>query len=263
MKKSRLPYYYLLTVIVILYIPILVAVICSFNASKMSSVWGGLSLTWYRTLFKDRAIRQALVNSLILAVSSSLLSALIATPAVLVFRKKNAFRAFIRGVSTIPIMIPDIILGMACLAWFRLLSLPFGMLTLLIAHTSFGIPHVFLQVASRVASMDDGPTEAARLLGAGRSRAFWDVTLPYLMPAVLSGMLIAFAMSFDDVIISMFVTGVTVNTLPVKVYSQVKTGMTPEINALCTLMLLVALLCIGGSKLLNKKTNKESEVPAK
>lgn len=252
-KKSRLPLIFLICVVALMYLPIAQAVVTSFNESKLASVWGGFSLKWYKALFTDRYIGKALVNSLVLAFSACLISAVIATAAALAFRRSVPLKKAVKALTMVPIMIPDIILGMVFLAYFRLLHLPFGMLTLIIAHVSFCTPHIFLQVSARAAMMDDSPAEAAKLLGAGPVRTFFDITLPYLMPAELSGMLIAFAMSFDDVIISMFVTGVSVNTLPIQVYSQVKTGLTPETNALCTVMLLVAGLCTFGARKLKKK----------
>ena len=139
-------------------------------------------------------------------------------------------------------MIPEIILGMVFMVFFSLLGLPFGMTTLIIAHTAFCIPYVYMMVKARLVGMDKSLFEAARDLGASEARVFFDITLPLLAPAIVSGMLLSFAMSFDDVIISVFVTGVNVNTLPIKIYSQLKTGVTPEINALCTLM-LAATVC--------------------
>ena len=139
--------------------------------------------------------------------------------------------------STVPIMIPEIILGMVFLAFFSLLNLPFGMTTLVIAHTTFCIPYIFMMVKARLVGIDRSLEEAARDLGASQIRTFFDITLPLIMPAVLSGSLLAFAMSFDDVVISIFVNGPRLNTLPVKVYTQLKTGVTPEINALCTIIL--------------------------
>ena len=144
--------------------------------------------------------------------------------------------------STIPMIVPEIILAMAFMAFFSTLGLPFGMITLVIAHTAFCIPYVFMMVKARLVGIDKSLEEAARDLGASPARTFWDITLPLIMPAVLSGCILAFAMSFDDVVISLFVTGPTLSTLPIKVYTQLKTGVTPEINALCTVILLVVIL---------------------
>ena len=143
--------------------------------------------------------------------------------------------------SQLPIMIPEIILGMVFMTFFALLGLPFGMLTLIIAHTAFCIPYIYMLVKARLVGLDKSLAEAARDLGASEVRVFFDIILPLIAPAIASGMLLSFAMSFDDVIISIFVTGVNVNTLPIKIYSQMKTGVTPEINALCTVMLALTV----------------------
>ncbi len=256
MKKSKFPLIYVAVVTAILYIPIIVAVIFSFNDSRLYTTWGGFSLRWYETLFKDEDIFEALLNSLLVGFTSCILSAVIATAAALGFRKKQPFSGIFKSTSMIPIMVPEIILGMAFLVFFHFLNLPFGFITLVIAHMTFCIPYIYLQVSTRVASLDIAPTEAARMLGAGPLRAFFTITLPDLLPSILSGMFIAFAMSFDDVIISMFVVGPKFNTLPIKIYTQVKTGITPEINALCTLMLLVTVICLGASKLLKGRKVK-------
>ena len=143
-------------------------------------------------------------------------------------------------------MIPEIILGMVFLSVFSLMGLPFGMVTLVIAHTTFCVPYIFTMVRARLVGMDHSLEEAALDLGASKWQVFRDVVLPQILPAILSGVLLAFAMSFDDVVISIFVTGPKVNTLPVKIYTKLKTGVTPEINALATVMLLVILLCLAG-----------------
>jgi spermidine/putrescine transport system permease protein len=153
-----------------------------------------------------------------------------------------ALQGLMEYLSTLPIMIPEIILGMVFLAFFSLLGIPFGMTTLIIAHTAFCIPYVYLVVKGRLIGMDKSYVEAARDLGAGEWRAFYDITLPLVLPAVISGMLLSFTMSFDDVIISVFVTGASTNTLPIKIYSQIKTGVTPKTNALCTLLFGVTVI---------------------
>ena len=148
-------------------------------------------------------------------------------------------------------MIPEIILGMVLMAFFYMLNLPFGMLTLLIGHTVFCVPYILMEVKARLAGM--ALEEAARDLGAGPFRAFRDITLPLIMPAVISGSLLAFAMSMDDVVISIFVNGPRLSTLPIKVYTQLKTGVTPEINALCTILLAATLITFIVYSLITKK----------
>lgn len=248
MKKGRFrfSYLYMGLVLAIMYLPILLTVIYSFNESRISSVWGGFSLTWYRQLFRDEEMFHALWNSIVLAVCSCLLAAVLGTLGAFgMTRVKSRLNGPMEYLSTLPIMIPEIILGMVFLAFFGLLGLPFGMLTLILAHTAFCVPYIFMLVKARLVGMDPSLAEAARDLGAGEMRVFFDITLPLIAPAIASGMLLSFAMSFDDVIISIFVTGVNVNTLPIRVYTQLKTGVTPEINALCTLMLAGTVLLVA------------------
>ena len=244
-RDSRFPELYLILVTALMYLPILVVMVYSFNQSKISSVWSGLSLRWYADLIRDRTIGAALLNSLLLGTLSSLAAAVIGTLGAIGtvrtgFRGKGAMEVL----ATLPMMTPEIILGMIFLAFFSLIGLPFGMTTLVISHTAFCIPYVFMQVKARLVGMDKSFEEAARDLGASRARAFLDITLPLVFPAVLSGMLLSFAMSFDDVIVSVFVTGVNVNTLPILIYTQLKTGVTPKINALCSLMFLATLVLV-------------------
>lgn len=244
-NKSRLPGLYLVFLLALMYLPILLVVVYSFNDGRLSSVWEGFSLRWYKTLFRDAAIFEALGNSLVLAALSCLSAAVIGTlGAVGMHRLKSRTTGPMEYLSTLPIMIPEIILGMVFMAFFSLLGLPFGMTTLVIGHTAFCIPYVFMMVKARLVGMDPSLAEAARDLGAGEARVFFDITLPLILPAILSGMLLSFAMSMDDVIISIFVTGVSINTLPIKIYSQIKFGVTPEINALCTLMLAVTVVLV-------------------
>lgn len=247
MKKQRIKFssVYLAVILFLTYVPIFLTVIYSFNASKLTSVWEGFSLKWYQELFRDRDLREALINSLILALSSCSAATIIGTMGALGMKKVPLkTNGVIEAISTMPMMIPEIILGIVFMAAFSLVGLPFGMTTLIIAHTAFCIPYIFMMVRARLEGMDQSIEDAARDLGAGPFRLFRDITLPMILPAVLSGMLLAFAMSFDDVIISLFVTGPRVNTLPVKIYTKLKTGVTPEINALATIMLAVIVIAL-------------------
>lgn len=261
-KNKRLfPNLYVGIITAITYIPIVLTVIYSFNASKLTSVWEGFSLKWYVELFQDRDLKEALINSLVLAFLSCSCAVLIGTMGALgMHRKKSKLNDAVAYVAMIPIMIPEIILGMVFLSVFSLMGLPFGMVTLVIAHTTFCVPYVYSMVKARLIGMDKSLEEAALDLGASPLRVFWDVTLPLIMPAILSGVMLAFAMSFDDVVISIFVTGPKINTLPVKIYTKMKTGVTPEINALATLMLAVTILLLVGSALVGRR--KRSNVTA-
>lgn len=256
MKKTiwhKFTIIYVAVLTVLTYVPILLTVVYSFNASKLTTVWEGFSLKWYVQLFQDSDMWEALVNSLILAGLSCFCAVVIGTTGALgMHRRKSRMDNLVANISLLPIMIPEIILGMVFLAVFSFLDLPFGMLTLVLAHTTFCVPYVYSMVKARLVGMDKSLEEAALDLGASPVRVFFDVTLPLIMPAILSGVLLSFAMSFDDVVISIFVTGPKVNTLPIKIYTKMKTGVTPEINALATIMLVITVILLTGAGFINK-----------
>jgi spermidine/putrescine transport system permease protein len=256
---------YIAVILTLMYVPILLVIIYSFNASRISSIWGGLTLNWYKELFRDRAMFASMRNSFVLALLSCSAAAVIGTLGAfgtagpgLRQTKQRSGAKIMEFLSILPIMAPEIILGMVFMAFFSLLALPFGMTTLVIAHTSFCVPYVYLLVKARLAALDKSCLEAARDLGAGEFRAFFDIILPQAAPAVLSGMLLSFAMSFDDVIISVFVTGVNTNTLPIKIYSQLKTGITPKTNALCTLLFAATVILCFMALLLARPKKKQT-----
>lgn len=257
-KKWKWSNLYLAIMILLMYFPLVMVVIFSFNESRLSASFTGFSLKWYETLANDRDLKEALFNSILLGVLSCGISAVIGTlGAVGMARVKYKSKGMMEYLSTIPIMIPEIILGMVFLVFFSMLNLPFGMTTLVIAHTTFCIPYIFMMVKARLVGIDKSLEEAARDLGAGPVRTFFDITVPLIAPAVLSGSLLAFAMSFDDVVISIFVNGPRLNTLPVKVYAQLKTGVTPEINAICTIILVVITVVLFLFSFLSKRIKKK------
>ena len=253
-KVSKAAVVFLAVITVLNYLPIILTVVYSFNKSKLSSVWEGFSLDWYKMLLGDGDIKKALLNSIILAFLACVLALIIGVSAALAMRgKKLFFDDFISNFASLPIMIPEIILGMVFMAIFSYMNLPFGFVTMTIAHASFCVPYVFLIVRARLMGMDLSLEEAARDLGASEFEAFRDVTLPYILPGIASGLLLSFAMSFDDVVISIFTTGPSVNTLAIKIYTKMKTGITPEINALATVILVITVLII----FISEKTRKE------
>ena len=255
-KKNVFPGIFMALITLLFYLPIIVMVIYSFNESRINSVWSGFSLKWYVSLFQNQDMFTALRNSIVLALLASIAAAIIGTLGAFGFTKlKTRSKSAVETVSMLPIMTPEIILGMVFLAFFSLLGLPFGITTLVIGHTAFCIPYVYMMVKARLIGMDKSLAEAARDLGAGEVRVFFDVTLPMILPAIFSGMLLSFAMSFDDVIISIFVTGAKFNTLPIKIYTQMRVGVSPEINALCALMLGVTLLVLLLSYLVSRIHN--------
>lgn len=256
-KRIRFSHIYLAVIMLLTYLPLAMVVLFSFNDSKLPVSWKGFTLDWYRVLFEDEALMEALVNSLELGILSCIAAAVIGTlGAIGMARVTYKSKGMMEYLSTIPIMVPEIILAMVFMAFFSLLNLPFGMVTLVIAHTVFCIPYVFMMVKARLVGLDPSLEEAARDLGATPQKTFWDVTLPLIMPAVASGCLLAFAMSFDDVVISIFVNGPRLSTLPIKVYTQIKTGVTPEINALCTIILAAVIVVLMITSLFRRKKEK-------
>lgn len=253
-KVSKAAVMFLAVITVLNYLPIILTVVYSFNKSKLSSVWEGFSLDWYKMLLRDGDIKKALLNSIILAFLACVLALIIGVSAALAMRgRKLFFDDFISNFASLPIMIPEIILGMVFMAIFSYMNLPFGFVTMTIAHASFCVPYVFLIVRARLMGMDLSLEEAARDLGASEFETFRDVTLPYILPGIASGLLLSFAMSFDDVVISIFTTGPSVNTLAIKIYTKMKTGITPEINALATVILVITVLII----FISEKTRKD------
>lgn len=242
-NKTKLPNIFLGVVLALMFLPIVIVVIHSFNFGKSPAVWEGFSFKWYAALAKNREFRRGLKTSLTLATLSSVTAGVVGTLAAvgmprLFFKPKKG----IEQLSMLPIMIPEIVLGIVFLAFFTFLNISPGFGTLYIAHTSFSIPYVYTNVKARLVGLDPALEEAAKDLGASELRAFVNITLPLIMPAVISGMLLSFAMSMDDVVISIFLTSSRVNTLPIIIYTQLKAPHTPEINALCTLMLLATIV---------------------
>ena len=262
---------YLTLVLILMYLPILVVVLFSFNgdSSRNAAItFSGFSLQWYKGLFSpEKGYSDALMTSLRIALFSVMVSCVLGTlGAVGMLRKKHkpglvsragsAAMSVFEQLTMLPIMIPEIILGIAFLALFSAFRLPFGELTLVLSHISFCIPYIFITVKSRLSTLDPALYEAARDLGAGPASAFMTVTLPLLAPAVISGSLLAFAMSMDDFVISFFVNGAQTTTLPLKVYSSVKVGVTPSVNALCTVMLGSAFMIMALGQLISTGSAK-------
>jgi len=258
-KISRIiPPVYLTLILIILYLPILMVIIYSFNAGRTSGSWQGFSTQWYTRLFMNGLMADALKNSLVLAGLSSLLAGGVGTLGAIGLSRSH-FRGSgaIESLATLPMMIPELVLGMAYLALFTGVGVKLGMGALVATHTTFCVPYVFINVKSRLVGMDPAIEEAARDLGASSLRVLFDITLPLIMPAVISGMMLAAAMSLDDVVISFFVTSAETTTLPLKIYTGLKSGGTPEINALSTLMLGAIFLFVAISQLISARSDKK------
>jgi putrescine transport system permease protein len=240
-----------------LYLPIVILVIYSFNDSKLVSVWGGWSLRWYRELLNDTAMLQAAWVSVRVAFLSACLATMLGTLAALAlvrmgrFRGRLAFSAMIYA----PMVMPEVIIGLALLLLFVAVELERGFWTVMLAHTVLTMCFVTVIVQSRLMSFDWSLEEAAMDLGCRPLNAFFLVTLPIIAPAVAAGFMLAFTLSLDDLVIASFTTGPGATTLPIRIYSEVRLGVKPQINAICTLMIaFVAIVVVTGS-LLAKRYN--------
>ena len=244
--------------LLILYLPILMVIIYSFNAGRTIGAWQGFTTGWYTRLFGNALMADALKNSLILAVLSAGFAGVIGTlGAIGLAHHRLRASGFIESLATLPMMIPELVLGMAYLALFTAVGVKLGMGALIATHTTFCVPYVFINVKSRLIGMDPAIEEAARDLGASPMRVLRDITLPLIMPSVISGMMLAVAMSLDDVVISFFVTSAETTTLPLKVYTGLRSGGTPEINALSTLMLAAIFIFVALSQLLRARSDRK------
>lgn len=238
-----------------LYAPIAVLVVFSFSASRYSAVWGGFTVEWYARLLEDARLLQALGNSVVVAICAMLISAVLGTfAAVALERGRFRGRETAQTMIYLPVVMPEIVQGIALLIFFALvLPIPLGLGTITIAHSVFGTAYVALMVRARLQGLDPHLEDAARDLGADDWHVFRRVTLPLIWPGVLGGALLVFTLSFDDFVIAFFVTGPGASTLPIEIYSMVKRGVTPEINALATLILLFSVSLIGLSLHLQRR----------
>ncbi|MGY8871055.1 MAG: ABC transporter permease subunit [Pseudomonadales bacterium] len=236
---------------VFLYAPIIALIVYSFNKSKLVTVWGGWSLKWYSELFKNQQIIDAALVSLKIALVSASLAVVLGTMAGFVLSRMGRFRGkmILSGWITAPLIMPEVITGLSLLLLFVAMEGMFGWPagrgtgTVIIAHTTFCMAYVAVIVQSRLASMDETLEEAAMDLGAKPSTLFFLVTLPLIAPALISGWLLSFTLSLDDLVIASFVSGPGNSTLPMVIFSKVRLGVTPEVNALATIM--IAIVAVG------------------
>ena len=228
-----------------LYLPILLLVIYSFNASKLVTVWGGFSLEWYRVAFANTALLESAWVTLRVAALSSTLALILGTMAGVVLTRIARFpgRTLFAGMISAPLVMPEVILGLSLLLLFVSMNAPRGFWTITIAHTTFCMCYVTVVVQSRLVTFDRSLEEAAMDLGATPVKTFFVITLPIIAPALIGGWLLAFTLSLDDLVVASFTTGPGATTLPMRIYSSVRLGVTPEINAVCTV--LIALVTIG------------------
>lgn len=250
----------------ILYIPIFTVIAYSFNDSSLASHWDGVSLRWYRQMFEDRQIQESLFLSIRIALVSATFATLLGTCAGLTLARLRRFRGrqLFSGMIAAPLVMPEVITGLSLLLLFiameELIGWPRGRgaMTITIAHITFSMAFVAVIIQGRLAGQDESLEEAAQDLGARPLNVLLDITVPLLAPAMLAGWLLAFTLSFDDLVISSFVTGPGANTLPIYIYSQVKLGVQPDINALATLIIAAVALGVVLSMFLMRWQNKRA-----
>lgn len=231
---------YAVAVYTFLYFPLAVMVMYSFNSSRYSMAWKGVTLDWYAKLFANTGLMEAAWHSLLVASVSATCSSILGTLiAMALHRWRFPSRKVIHTCLFIMMMSPDIVIGISLLVLFMSVSLPLGFWTLLMAHVTLCVPFVAITVHGRLQGFDPHVVEAARDLGAGEYQVFRYVVLPMVFPAVLAGWFLSFTLSVDDVIISFFTTGPTFEVLPLRIYSMVRLGLKPEVNALCAIMILI------------------------
>jgi len=249
-----------------LYLPIVLLVVFSFNESRLSTSWSGFSLKWYEALMNDDSMLKAAWVSLKIAFTSATAAVVLGTLAALVmtrfqvFRGKTLFGALI----TAPLVMPEVVTGLALLLMFVTLFAPFGlspkgMVSIWIAHVTFTMAFVTVIISSRLAELDKSLEEAAMDLGANRLKIFFVITLPIIIPALVSGWLLAFTLSLDDVVISSFVAGPDATTLPMKIFSTVRMGLNPKINALASIIVAVVSFTVVAAWAISSREEKRRQ----
>ncbi len=254
---------YLVLVMLFLYAPIFVLIVFSFNQSKSSSVFTGFTLDWYKRLFNNRLIISSLVNTIIIAVAASIISTTLGTLAAIgINSMRKVPRAVVMNVTNMPIINPEIVTGVSLMLLFSFfaarMTLEFGFVTLLIAHITFDVPYVILNVMPKFNQMDPHLYEAAQDLGCSPFKAFRKVVLPEIMPGVISGFLMSFTYSLDDFVISYFTSGSTSQTLPITIYSMTRRKVSPEINALSTLIFITVVIVLIVKNVVENKAAKKA-----
>lgn len=237
-----------------LYIPMIILVIYSFNAGKLVTVWSGFSTKWYGELVQNEAFLNAAWVTLKVAVVSSTFATVLGTMAAYVLVRAGRFtgRTLFSGMIYAPLVMPEVITGLSLLLLFIGIGMDRGIVTIILAHTTFSMCYVSVVVSSRLVTFDQSLEEAALDLGCSAMEAFRLVTLPIIAPAVISGWLLAFTLSLDDLVIASFTSGPSATTLPIKIYSAVRLGVSPEINALSTIMIAIVTVGVISASLVSK-----------
>ena len=251
---------YAMAILAFLYLPLLILALYSFNESRINAVWSGFTFDWYLSLFKNRRVLEALTNSLIVAVASTLVSTILGTTAAIALNKyQYKYKNVINGLLYLPILIPEIVMGLSLLVLFSQAHIPLGKTSLILAHITFCVSFVVITVNARLEGMRPELEQAAMDLYATPFQTFRYVTLPLAMPGIVAGALMAFTLSIDDCIISFFVAGPNSTTLPLYIYAMVKRGISPEINALSTLLMLATIVLVVLAQILQPQHVSKKE----
>ncbi|MBQ5349277.1 MAG: ABC transporter permease [Phascolarctobacterium sp.] len=251
---------YAMAILAFLYLPLLILALYSFNESRINAVWSGFTFDWYLSLFKNRRVLEALTNSLIVAVASTIVSTILGTTAAIALNKyQYKYKNVINGLLYLPILIPEIVMGLSLLVLFSQAHIPLGKTSLILAHITFCVSFVVITVNARLEGMRPELEQAAMDLYATPFQTFRYVTLPLAMPGIVAGALMAFTLSIDDFIISFFVAGPNSTTLPLYIYAMVKRGISPEINALSTLLMLATIVLVVLAQILQPQHVSKKE----
>ncbi len=253
MRRSRLPMLVLAGCLVFFYLPLVLLILNSFNDARFGG-WGGFSLRWYQRLFQDAAVWGALANSLIVALSATAAATVLGTSAAFALHHwRTGLQSAHYLLVYTPLVVPEILMGMSLLILFVSLGIELGLWTVVCAHITFSVSYVALVVLARLQDFDESLLEAARDLGAGRWYAFRRVVLPLAAPGIAAGALLAFTLSVDDFVVTFFVAGPGATTLPIQIYSMMRHGSPPVINALSTLLLAATFAAVWLSQRLREK----------
>lgn len=251
---------YSLAVLAFLYLPLIILALYSFNDSRINAVWTGFTLKWYQALFQNTRVLEALTNTLIIGFFSTIISTTLGTTAAIALHRYHyKFKAVINGLVYLPILIPEIVMGLSLLVLFSQAHLPLGKPTLILAHITFCVSFVVITVGARMEGMRNDLEQAASDLYATPWQTFRYITLPLIMPGIIAGALIAFTLSIDDFVISFFVAGPNSTTLPLYIYAMVKRGISPEINALSTLMMCATVSMVVIAEILQPRHHHRNQ----
>ncbi len=255
---QRLLGFWTVLVMIFFYLPIAILIGYSFNTSRLNIVWEGFTLDWYAAIWRDRVLVASLYNSLYVAVVTTVLSVVLGTGgAWLLFRYRFPGVRLLNTLVFIPMIIPEVIMGVSLLIFFVAVQLELGYATIIISHVTFCFPFVMVAVQARLAGLDPSLEEAAQDLGATPFQAFRKILVPYLAPAIISGALMSFTLSLDELIVTYFTASAGTRTLPLEIFGRVKKGLDPTLNAISTVFILSTVVLVVATELLKKRENRE------